>query len=635
MIKTKISIFILALILIFSIGASSVDAARTDSKWNTVGNYIKTTSVTGYNVLINGLNKYLNFGSLSGSSGYGIRDNSGTIECKDSGGSWSACQDGSGSDFFAWIPTGYGVSTSTTLGFLNGFLSTASSTIDSNLIITGNSTTTNATTTNFYNSTAINLSDSLFINSNGGDVGIGTVSPVTKLSIKGSDDKDTGPIITLNGNAINQFESGRIRFAETDVFYQGGFIHFDGSANTFNIGVHDNADKLISSDINAISILRSNGNVGIGTVSPQKDLHIESGVPTIRLSDDNAATDQAVATLIEFYRANNTSRVGFFGMESSSNDLIKLATDYAAGEIAFSTGSSVEAVRIDSAGNVGIGATNPRVPLQIGSFIDVGAEQLEVRGNSVNYVASFEQDFVLGFGVIIDTDGTLVSQPALRIKNTNSELFYVGSNGNIGIGTTSPNSLLNIHSNSPSADDILFRISTSTGVALNSVLTLDEDGDLVISGRLTQGEDDLLDVHATITQAIVNGSFEPITIDVVDIAKGGMAHTAGTASTTIPVTADYDVAFNGMVDKTAGGVQTAQVMLFINDVEHPECYTERTINSNSETGHFGFRCIESLTAGDILVLKARANGDSVQFAIIGTGVTGDPAIFTWTIERLD
>ncbi|KKK60697.1 hypothetical protein LCGC14_3021780, partial [marine sediment metagenome] len=130
-----------------------------------------------------------------------------------------------------------------------------------------------------------------------GRVGIGTAAPVTKLSIKGNDDKDTGPIITLNGNAINQVESGRIRFAETDMYYQGGFIHFDGSANTFNIGVHDNADNLTSSDINAISILRSNGNVGIGTVSPQKDLHIESGVPTIRMSDDNAATDQAVATL--------------------------------------------------------------------------------------------------------------------------------------------------------------------------------------------------------------------------------------------------------------------------------------------------------------------------------------------------
>src|SRR5262249_16067506 len=39
---------------------------------------------------------YFNFGSTTGSSGYGIRDNSGTIECKNSGGSWAAYAGGGG-----------------------------------------------------------------------------------------------------------------------------------------------------------------------------------------------------------------------------------------------------------------------------------------------------------------------------------------------------------------------------------------------------------------------------------------------------------------------------------------------------------------------------------------------------------
>ena len=51
---------------------------------------------------------------------------------------------GGSGNTFAWTTTDYGVATSTTLGFLNGFISTASSTIDSNLTITGNSTTTAA-----------------------------------------------------------------------------------------------------------------------------------------------------------------------------------------------------------------------------------------------------------------------------------------------------------------------------------------------------------------------------------------------------------------------------------------------------------------------------------------------------------
>lgn len=66
--------------------------ARTDSKWQTGGNgsYIQTIAPDGYDILINGTNKYLNFNTIVGSSGYGFRDNAGTIEFKNSGGSWNA-----------------------------------------------------------------------------------------------------------------------------------------------------------------------------------------------------------------------------------------------------------------------------------------------------------------------------------------------------------------------------------------------------------------------------------------------------------------------------------------------------------------------------------------------------------------
>ena len=37
-------------------------------------------------------NSFLNWGSVSGASGYGIRDNGGTLEFKNSGGSWSSIQ---------------------------------------------------------------------------------------------------------------------------------------------------------------------------------------------------------------------------------------------------------------------------------------------------------------------------------------------------------------------------------------------------------------------------------------------------------------------------------------------------------------------------------------------------------------
>ena len=74
----------------------SMVGLRTDGSWNDYQTYLSTAYTTGRNILINGSNKYVNFNTTSGSSGYGIRDNAGTIECKNSGGSWGACADGTG-----------------------------------------------------------------------------------------------------------------------------------------------------------------------------------------------------------------------------------------------------------------------------------------------------------------------------------------------------------------------------------------------------------------------------------------------------------------------------------------------------------------------------------------------------------
>ena len=66
--------------------------ARTDSLWKTIqgGTAIQTIAPAGYDILINGTSKYLNFNTIVGSSGYGIRDNAGVMEVKNSGGTWGA-----------------------------------------------------------------------------------------------------------------------------------------------------------------------------------------------------------------------------------------------------------------------------------------------------------------------------------------------------------------------------------------------------------------------------------------------------------------------------------------------------------------------------------------------------------------
>ncbi|NJM93520.1 MAG: hypothetical protein HC842_01640 [Cytophagales bacterium] len=60
-------------------------------------------------------------------------------------------------------------------------------------------------------------------------------------------------------------ESGRIRFTEySGASFQGFYAHYNGSTNLFHIGVHNTNDQLSSNDINALSIRRETGFVGIG-----------------------------------------------------------------------------------------------------------------------------------------------------------------------------------------------------------------------------------------------------------------------------------------------------------------------------------------------------------------------------------
>ena len=184
-----------------------------------------------------------------------------------------------------------------------------------------------------------------------GQVGIGVINPSAPLGVKAL----TKATAYQNGIRVNTNSDGiTIRAALTV-----------SNGDDAQLNLYDtNTDLKVILRADGDSYLIG-GNIGIGTLFPQKDLHIESGVPTLRLSDDNAATDLAVATLIELYRGNNTNRVGFLGMESSSNNNLKISTDYAAGQITLGTGSNVTALTIDNSQRVGIGTDNPLYLLDV------------------------------------------------------------------------------------------------------------------------------------------------------------------------------------------------------------------------------------------------------------------------------
>ena len=137
----------------------------------------------------------------------------------------------------------------------------------------------------------------------------------------------------------------------------------------------------------------------------------------------------------------------------------------AADNIAFAEGGT-EVMRIDSSGNVGIGTSSPSFALHVqrtsaNAVINIdtvtsGNAILQFL-NSGNATSSITQDRAANNMVI--TNG---SSGAMTFVNNGSERARIDSSGNVGIGTTSPNNLLTLNSNT--ANTALTIQSSDTGV---------------------------------------------------------------------------------------------------------------------------------------------------------------------------
>lgn len=137
-----------------------------------------------------------------------------------------------------------------------------------------------------------------------GNVGIDEFDPIEKLHVTDGD-------IFIGRNATNDPESGRLRITERVDSYQGGYMHYDGDDNILNIGVHNNNNTTLGDDFDAISIVRTNGKVGIRTTTPAYPLDVNGTI--------NATTYRASGTVVwpdfvfeDTYELNDLGKVEKF-----------------------------------------------------------------------------------------------------------------------------------------------------------------------------------------------------------------------------------------------------------------------------------------------------------------------------------
>jgi len=190
----------------------------------------------------------------------------------------------------------------------------------------------------------------------------------------------------------------------------------------------------------------ADGNVGIGTTSPEANLHVYgSDLPELRIEDQG----EYVSLL---YNDNgSTLSIGVlnadYGNTSVADTELRIGVDGASRYVTKADGShtfyqtdgSTESMRITSDGKVGIGTT---VPQSI--FV--------VRGNTPRITlepTGETQNTRIQFAL---ADGTVKSRitgggsdgDAIRFSQGSNERMRVNSGGNIGIGTTAPGQKLHV-----------------------------------------------------------------------------------------------------------------------------------------------------------------------------------------------
>lgn len=203
------------------------------------------------------------------------------------------------------------------------------------------------------------------------------------------------------------------------------------------------------------------GNVGIGTTDPDANLHVGSGIGTksIKIKSGGGASGDLI-----FDSASNEGMVRY----EHTTDSMRLHTN----------GS--EKMRIDSSGNVGIGANDPKGLLDINAsdkdaLVDLSNAEgyaIVVRNNSTtdkgNGIAftNDDADHVGGAILHIDKGSNNLGDLAFYTKETSAgspqERMRIGSSGNVGIGTTSPAS--RFHVNTASSGDEALRLQNAGGV---------------------------------------------------------------------------------------------------------------------------------------------------------------------------
>ena len=292
-------------------------------------------------------------------------------------------------------------------------------------------------------------------------LGIGNVAPATTLDVTGTVTADGATIdgtLNVTSNALNLTSSSpvfTITDSDTSAYHQlngsssfgslfltidrgssglGGGFYIQRNANTPSL--------LIANSTGDISFYEDTGTsqnfywdastsrLGLGTTSPGADIHVSKAVPNIRWADSGASG------VNQIYQSGSS-----FVLDCDPTNLD------ASSKIIFKVDNS-EQMRIDSSGRLGIGTTAPLSDIHIAKSAPI----IRMQDTDNDSYAMIMYNTASG-GLLLRSDenqATGTTGSNIIFETDSSEAMRIDSSGRLGIGTTTPATVLHVENGASS-----------------------------------------------------------------------------------------------------------------------------------------------------------------------------------------